>query len=46
MNSKYRDNSVIKGGILVTAMVGISQRATMDIDASINNEQLSAKNAE
>lgn len=46
VNSKYRDNFVIKGGILVTAMVGVSQRATMDIDASINNEQLSAKNAE
>lgn len=46
VNSKYRDNFVIKGGILVTAMVGVSQRATMDIDTSINNEQLSAKNAE
>ena len=32
--SKYHDNFVIKGGILVTAMVGISQRSTMDIDTS------------
>lgn len=41
--SKYHDNFVIKGGILVTAMVGISQRSTMDIDTSIRNENLSAE---
>ena len=43
--SKYHDNFVIKGGILVTAMVGISQRSTMDIDTSIRNENLSAEDA-
>lgn len=43
--SKYRDNFVIKGGIFVTAMVGISQRSTMDIDTSIRNENLSAEDA-
>lgn len=45
-HSNYRDKFVIKGGILVTAMVGVSQRSTMDIDASIRNENLSAKDAE
>ena len=43
--SKYHDNFIIKGGILVTAMVGISQRSTMDIDTSIRNENLSAEDA-
>lgn len=42
-NSKYRDKFVIKGGILVTALVGVEQRATMDIDTSIRNENLSSE---
>jgi predicted nucleotidyltransferase component of viral defense system len=40
--SKYRDNFIIKGGILVTAMVGVAHRSTMDIDTSIKNINLSA----
>ena len=39
--SKYKDNFIIKGGILVTSMVGISLRSTMDIDATIKNLNLS-----
>lgn len=39
--SPYRDNFIIKGGILVTAMVGVSMRSTMDIDTSIKNLDLS-----
>lgn len=45
-HSKYRDNFIIKGGILVTAMVGVAHRSTMDIDASIRNTNLSAADAE
>lgn len=45
-NSKYADHFVIKGGILVTAMVGVSLRSTMDIDTSIRNENLSAEDAQ
>lgn len=44
-NSKYSENFVIKGGILVTSMVGISLRSTMDIDASIRNLNLSKEDA-
>lgn len=44
-NSKYKDNFIIKGGMLVTSMVGISLRSTMDIDASIENQNLSANDA-
>ncbi len=43
--SKYRDNFIIKGGILVTAMVGVANRSTMDIDTSIKNLNLSAEDA-
>lgn len=42
-NSKYKDNFIIKGGMLVTAMVGVTNRSTMDIDTSIKNQNLSAE---
>ena len=35
-----------KGGILVTSMVGVSMRSTMDIDTSIRNFNLSEDEAE
>lgn len=44
-NSKYRDNFIIKGGMLVMAMVGVTLRSTMDIDTSIKNQNLSADDA-
>lgn len=43
--SEYRDNFIIKGGILVTAMIGVAHRSTMDIDTSMKNLNLSAENA-
>ena len=43
--SPYRDNFIIKGGILVASMVGVAMRSTMDIDASIKNLNLSAEDA-
>jgi predicted nucleotidyltransferase component of viral defense system len=33
--SKFRDKFILKGGMLVAAMVGIDARATMDMDATI-----------
>ena len=41
--SEYRDNFIIKGGILVTAMIGVAHRSTMDIDTSMKNLNLSAE---
>lgn len=41
----YKDNFIIKGGMLVTAMVGVALRSTMDIDTSIKNQNLSAEDA-
>lgn len=44
-SSQYKDNFIIKGGMLVTAMVGVALRSTMDIDTSIINQNLSAEDA-
>ena len=43
--SAYRDSFIIKGGMLITAMVGVAQRSTMDIDTSIKNYTLSKEYA-
>ena len=43
--SEYRHNFIIKGGILVTAMIGVAHRSTMDIDTSMKNLNLSAEDA-
>ena len=43
--SKYKDNFIIKGGMLVTAMVGVAHSSTMDIDTNIKNHELSADEA-
>lgn len=43
--SKYKDNFILKGGMLVSAMVGLENRATMDIDTTIRNFPLDAEHA-
>jgi predicted nucleotidyltransferase component of viral defense system len=40
--SKYKNNFILKGGILLTAMVGIATRTTMDLDATIKGQTLTA----
>ncbi len=35
--SEYKDRFILKGGMLVSALVGIENRATMDIDTTIKN---------
>ena len=44
--SEYSEKFVIKGGFLVTALVGVSMRSTMDIDVSIRGWDLNAEEAE
>ena len=39
--SKYRTNFILKGGFLVSAIVGLDTRATMDLDATIKGLTLS-----
>lgn len=43
--SKYRNNFILKGGMLVSAMVGLDTRSTMDIDTTIKNMPLSIETA-
>ena len=38
--SQYQDKFILKGGMLVAAMVGLDARATMDIDATITATSL------
>jgi N-acetylglucosamine kinase-like BadF-type ATPase len=35
--SEYQDKFVIKGGMLVAAIVGLDTRSTMDLDATLRN---------
>lgn len=39
--SKYKQNFIIKGGFLISAIVGIEQRATMDLDTTAKGFTLS-----
>lgn len=43
--SPYRNNLILKGGTLVSAMVGLDNRSTMDVDATIKNLPLSVESA-
>lgn len=43
--SRHKDNFILKGGMLVSAMVGLENRATMDIDTTVRNMPLNVKAA-
>jgi len=38
--SDYKQNFILKGGMLITSMVGINTRSTMDIDTTIKGQTL------
>lgn len=42
--SKYKDNFILKGGMLISAMLGIDSRTTMDMDTTIKGFQLTKDN--
>jgi predicted nucleotidyltransferase component of viral defense system len=42
--SKYKWNFILKGGMLVAAMVGLDARSTIDMDATIKGYQLNEEN--
>lgn len=44
--SRYKNNFILKGGMLISAMVGIDNRSTMDIDTTIRNIPLTIDQAE
>lgn len=39
--TKYAENFIIKGGLLVSSIVGLDVRSTMDMDATLRNMELS-----
>lgn len=43
--SPYRNNFILKGGMLVSSLVGLETRSTMDIDTTVNFLPLSIENA-
>lgn len=43
--SPYRNNLILKGGTLVAAMVGLDNRSTLDVDATIKDLPLSVESA-
>ena len=44
--SEYKDKFILKGGMLVAAMVGLDARATMDLDATIKGADVSLTDVE
>lgn len=38
--SKYKNNIILKGGMLVSQLIGLDNRSTMDIDTTIKNYSL------
>lgn len=42
--SAYRDKFVVKGGILIAAIVGLDTRSTMDLDTTLQNLPLTEEN--
>lgn len=42
-NSKYRENFVLKGGLLIADLIGSESRATMDMDATLEQYPLEEK---
>lgn len=39
-NSKYRNNFILKGGLLISSIIGISERTTMDMDTTVRGIQM------
>jgi len=42
--SPYRENFILKGGALVSAMVGLDTRSTMDVDTTLRGMPLTVEN--
>jgi len=39
-NSDYQKNFILKGGLLISSMIGISERTTMDMDTTVRGIQM------
>lgn len=43
--SQYKDNFILKGGMLISAILGMSSRSTMDMDTTVKGFELTEENA-
>lgn len=39
-NSAYKNNFILKGGLLISSMIGIGERTTMDMDTTVRSIQM------
>lgn len=44
--SEYHNKFILKGGMLVAAMVGLDARSTMDLDATVKDVNITAEDVE
>lgn len=44
--SKYKENFILKGGLLIASMIGIAERTTMDMDTTIQGLPMTEKDME
>ena len=44
--SEYKDNFILKGGMLISSIIGIDNRSTMDMDTTIKGFKLDKENLE
>lgn len=44
--SEYKDKFILKGGMLVAAMVGLDARSTMDLDAAVKGTNVTVEDVE
>ena len=41
--SNYRENFILKGGTLITSIVGVEARSTMDVDVTITGQNVTSE---
>lgn len=39
-NSRFKDDFILKGGLLISSMIGITERTTMDMDTTVRGIQM------
>ena len=38
--SRFKENFILKGGLLISSMIGITERTTMDMDTTVRGIQI------
>lgn len=44
--SRYKDNFILKGGLLVSSLTGVDMRSTMDVDTTVRSIKLDKESAQ